>query len=273
MRYSANVSILYKEYPFVERFARARDAGFSAVEFWWPSGEDLAAVERAIKESGLQVVLLNFDAGDMPAGDRGLVSDPKRRAQFRENVPIALGLADRLGCRQLNALLGLRLPELGLHEQLDLARDNVVWAAVQAAPQGAVINIEAVNTFENGPYLLHTTKHTAEFVKSVGRENVKLQYDAYHMQRMEGNIVATLREHIGAIGHVQIADSPGRGEPGTGEIYYPYVFQQLEELGYAGYVGLEYKPSGASTDEGLGWLPREARGDDLGSDALRIYQA
>lgn len=272
MRFTANISMLFKEYPLTERFARARDAGFAAVELWWPSGEDLTAVERAIVESGIAVTGLNFDAGDMPAGDRGLLSDPARQNVFRENVPVALDLARRIGCEKLNALVGVRQPAISLEEQLSLARENVGWAADQAAPQGAIILIEAVNTYENGAYILSTTPQAAEFIRAVGRPNVKLQYDYYHMQRMEGNLVANVREYIGDIAHVQIADSPGRGEPGTGEIYYSYVFEQLEALGYAGYVGLEYKPSTGNTEESLGWLPREARGADVKAASLNIYR-
>lgn len=203
MRFSLNVSILFQESPFLERFAQARAAGFSAVEFWWPSGEDLAEVERAVAEAGLEVALINFDAGDMGAGDRGLLSDPERQSVFRSNVPVALALAERLRCTRLNALVGVQLPNVPRVDQLALARENVSWAADQAAGQGASVLIEAVNTFENGPYLLHATSQAAEFVRSVGRDNVKLQYDVYHMQRMEGNIVATLHEHIGEIAHVQ----------------------------------------------------------------------
>ena len=270
MKYCVNISILFKEVPLLERFGRAADAGFSAVEFWWPSGEDLGEVEAAIKDAGLEVVLFNFDAGDMPGGDRGLLSDPERVARFRENVPVALELAERLGCRKLNALMGHRLEGIGREEQFGLARDSIGWAADLAAQHSAVIMIEAVNTFENGPYLLHTTKDAAEFVRSVGRENVELQYDVYHMQRMEGNLVANLREHIGMIGHVQVADSPGRGEPGTGEIHYPYVLAQLEELGYGGYVGLEYNPTTETTAESLSWLPKELRGSDGSVKDLKL---
>lgn len=270
MRFTANISLLFKEYPLVERFARAKAAGFSAVELWWPSGEDLAAVERAAVDAGIQVTGLNFDAGDMPAGDRGLVSDPQRVTQFRENVPVALGLANRWGCRMLNALMGLRLPAIGLDEQMELARENVAWAADQAASQGAIILIEAVNTIENGPYLLGSTKQAAEFVRSVGRENVKLQHDIYHMQRMEGNLVATLREFLPEIAHIQVADSPARGEPGTGEINYPYLFRQLEELGYQGYIGLEYKPTAGNTEESLCWLPRAGRGGEIRAGDLAL---
>jgi hydroxypyruvate isomerase len=259
MRFAVNVSILFKEVPFLERFARARAAGFGAVEFWWPAGEDLDAVRAAVGDAALEVALINFDAGDMPAGDRGLVSDPGRAQQFRDNVPVALELAQSVGCRRLNALAGLELAPERREEQLDLARENVGWAADRAAAAGAEVLIEAVNTWENGPYLLHTTRAASAFVHSLGRPNVKLQYDAYHMQRMEGNLVATLREHIGEIAHVQVADSPGRGEPGTGEINYPYVLGALEELGYDGYVGLEYNPTTTATEDSFGWLPEPVR--------------
>jgi hydroxypyruvate isomerase len=270
MRFCANVSILFKEVPFLERFGRAREAGFGAVEFWWPSGEDLGEVEGAVRDAGLTVALFNFDAGDMPGGDRGLVSDPERQEQFRENVPVALELAGRLGCQRLNALVGLELPGLSREEQFGLARENVRYAADRARESGVEVLVEAVNTFENGPYLLYTTEGAAEFVESVGRQNVKLQYDVYHMQRMEGNIVATLREHIGEIGHVQVADSPGRGEPGTGEINYPYVLGELEALGYDGYVGLEYNPTTQTTEESLAWLPKEARAGDVSVKDLNL---
>lgn len=273
MRFCANLSLLFHEHPLIERFARARDAGFSAVELWWPSGENLGDVERAAVGAGLDVVLVNFDAGDMRRGDRGLLSDPSRHTTFRGNVPIALELAERLGCTQLNALVGVQLPGHTRDDQLALARDNVTWAAEQAAARGATILIEAVNTIENGPYLLHTTKQAAAFVRSVARGNVRLQYDVYHMQRMEGNIVATLRDHIGEIAHVQIADSPGRGEPGTGEIRFPYIFEQLEALNYQGYVGLEYRPSSGNTEESLRWLPEPARGAAVAASSLASIDA
>jgi hydroxypyruvate isomerase len=272
MRFSANVSILFPNTPFVERFARAKAAGFSAVEFWWPSGEDLAKVEAAIHAAELKVVLINFDAGNMPAGDRGLLSNPERDDEFRANVPVALAFAERLGCKKLNALVGVQLPNHSRDEQLKLARQNIGWVADQAAAQGATIMIEAVNTIENGPYLLHTTAQAADFIREVGRPNVKLQYDAYHMQRMEGNLVATMRAHADGIAHVQLADSPGRGEPGTGEIHFSYVLKELEALGYEGYVGLEYKASGGGerAEESYEWLPLEGRSGDVPVSALKL---
>jgi hydroxypyruvate isomerase len=173
-------------------------------------------------------------------------------------------------CPRLNALVGLELDGMDRDEQLALAADNVGWAADQAAEHGVEVMIEAVNTFENGPYLLPTTSAAADFVERVGRKNLKLQYDAYHMQRMEGNIVATLRDHIGMITHVQVADSPDRGEPGSGELNYRYIFAALAELPYDGWVGLEYKPTTETTEESLAWLPKDKRGGEVGVEDLNL---
>ena len=270
MRFCPNLSMLFKEVDFVERFSRAADAGFAGVEFWWPSGEDLDQVKAAIKDSGVEVALFNFDAGDMPNGDRGLASDPDRKEQFRDNVPMALELARSVGCPRLNALVGLELDGMDRDEQLALAADNVGWAADQVAEHGIEVMIEAVNTFENGPYLLSTTSAAADFIERVGRENVKLQYDAYHMQRMEGNVVATMRDRIGGIAHIQVADSPDRGEPGSGELNYRYIFSALGELPYDGWVGLEYKPTTTATEDSFAWLRKEKRGGDVGVEDLNL---
>jgi hydroxypyruvate isomerase len=254
VRFSANLSFLFKAAPFAERFVRARDAGFKGVEFMWPGVEEVPAIEPAVAETGLEVALFNFDAGDMAAGDRGLLSDPDRAERFRANVPVALELAAKLGCTRLNALVGVRLPELELEAQLELARQNVTWAAEQAQVQGASIMIEAVNTFDNGPYLLDTTAKAVKFLDAVRADNVALQYDVYHMQRMEGNLSDTIERVMPRIGHVQIADPPRRTEPGTGEINYGYILDLLERSGYAGWVGLEYNPSTPTTEESLGWI-------------------
>ena len=155
-------------------------------------------------------------------------------------------------------------------EQLDLARENVGWAAGLAAEYGVEVLVEAVNTFENGAYLLYRTDDAAKLVASVGKANVKLQHDFYHMQRMEGNLSVTLRRHIERIGHVQVADSPGRGEPGTGEIRYPYLFGVLEELGYDGYVGLEYNPTTERTEDSFAWIPEGLRGGEVRVEDLRL---
>jgi hydroxypyruvate isomerase len=254
MRFSANLSFLFKDAPFIERFDRARSAGFAGVEFMWPGIDELDAVERAVADTGLEVALFNFAAGDMAAGDRGLASDPDRRAEFRENVPVALDLARRIRCTRLNALVGVRRPELELETQLELARDNVAWAAEQASGQGASIMIEAVNSYENGPYLLDTSAKAIGFLDAVAAHNAALQYDVYHMQRMEGNLAGTITRLLPRIGHVQIADPPSRSEPGTGEVNYRFVLDLLERSAYGGWVGLEYNPSTPTTEESLGWM-------------------
>jgi hydroxypyruvate isomerase len=259
-RFAANVSILFAEHPFLDRFDAAARAGFDAVEFWWPAGEDLDAVVAAVRDAGLAVVLINFDGGDLAAGDRGLLNDPVRAPRFRDNVPVALDLARAVGCTQLNALAGLEHPETPRDEQLARARSNFAYAARAAAPYGMRVLLEAINTHDNGPYLVHRTADAHAFLQAVGEPNVALQYDVFHMQRMEGDLTATLRAYAGEIAHVQIADSPGRGEPGTGEIRFEHLFTVLDTLGYTGHVGLEYVPTTATTEESLGWLPRAARG-------------
>ncbi len=259
MRFDVNLSILFTEVPFLERFARARDAGFDSVEFWWPRGEDPAAVAAAVKDADLDVVGINFDAGDMPGGDRGLISDPERQEEFRANVPVALELAHQVDAKALNALAGHWKDGLEPEQQLEIARENVRFAADAAKDQGALVLIEAVNTFENGPYLFARVPESLEFIQSVGRDNVAFQFDFYHLQRMQGNVVADFEKHVDAIAHVQIADSPGRGQPGTGELNFDYIFSRIEASSYGGYVGLEYKPADGDTESSLSWLPRERR--------------
>lgn len=259
MRFDLNVSILLKEYTFLERFDQAARLGFEAVEFWWPRGEDLDVLARRIADAGLKVALFNFDAGDMGAGDRGLLNDPERQAQFRANVPVAIELAQRLGCTRMNALAGHWREGEEPEAQLDRVRENLRWAAEQAQSAGITVLVESLNRWENGPYLFTNTPDTLAFLASVGAPNLKYQYDIYHMQRMEGNITATLRTHVDHIGHIQVADSPHRHQPGTGELNFRYLFQVIEESGYDGWIGLEYNPMG-STEESLNWLPPGRRG-------------
>lgn len=254
MKFAANLSLLWSDAPLPERLAKARVAGFDAVELWWPGLDDAEHLPELTRSADVRLVALNFDAGDMAAGDRGLVSSPTRFEEFRRNVPLALEIAEACGCKQLNALLGLRLAQHSLEEQLQWARENVAWAADQAAAQGATILIEAVNTFDNGPYLITNTAASAEFVQSIGRPNVRLLYDVFHMQRMEGNITTTLDRYWELIAHIQVADVPARNEPGTGEINYPFVFEHLARRGFGGYIGLEYRASTGRPEDSFGWL-------------------
>lgn len=269
MRFSANISTMYKEVPFLERFRLAAEAGFRAVEFWWPT-DDLSDVRTAVDETGLEVALFNFDGGDMPAGERGLLSNPDTIDRFKENVPVALDVAAHFRCRKLNLLVGMALPHTSRDEQLQLAWENVRWAADQSADANVLILIEALNTLELPGYLLDNTLDAVAFIESVDRPNVRLQYDVYHMQRMEGNLAANLRKYFPRIGHIQIADSPDRGQPGTGEINYRYILQLIDDLGYDGYIGLEYLPPTASTEASLDWLPRELRGSNVQASSLQL---
>jgi hydroxypyruvate isomerase len=259
LHFDLNVSILLREYPFLERFDHAARLGFRAVEFWWPAGEDLDAVARRIRDAGLRVAAFNFDAGDMPAGERGLLNDPEREAQFRANVPVALDLAQRVGCARLNALAGKWRAVEAREAQLERARENLHWAAEAARPAGVTVLVEALNSWENAGYLFMNTPDTLAFLESTGVPNVAYLFDMYHMQRMEGNLSATLRAHVARIGHIQIADAPDRHQPGTGELNFRHLFREIESSGYTGHVGLEYNPLGTS-EESLAWLPPEHRG-------------
>jgi hydroxypyruvate isomerase len=225
-----------------------------AVELWWPGAGAAESLPWLTARWKLRLALLNFDAGDMAAGDRGLAADPRRREQLRAGLPAALQVARACGCERLNLLIGLRQRRYSLGEQLACARDNVAWAADQAAEAGCEVMIEAINPMDNGPYLLTTTAAAATFAGEVARPNVRLQYDAYHMQRMEGDLTATLDEYWQLISHIQIADVPGRHEPGTGEINYRFVLDHLARKGYQGAVGLEYRPSTGRAEDSFGWL-------------------
>ena len=259
LRFAPNLSLLWKDLPLPERFERAARAGFGAVELWWPGPADAELLPGLTARWGLDLALLNFDAGDMAAGERGLAADPARRDQLRANVPAALRIARDCGCTRLNLLAGQRQPRYSLQQQLECAAQNVAWAADQAVAAGCTVLIEAVNTIENGPYLLATTRASADFITGVGRPNVRLQYDAYHMQRMEGDLATTMAAHWPLISHIQIADVPGRGEPGTGEINYRFLLDYIDQLGYEGYIGLEYRPSGGTPEDSLGWLEELGR--------------
>ncbi len=254
MLFAANLSILWPELPLPERFERAALAGFGAVELWWPGAADAESVPGLAARWNLRVVLLNFDGGDTAAGERGLAADPGRREHLRDHVPAALRIARACGCPRLNLLIGLRQERYSLDQQLACARDNVAWAADLAARAGRQIMIEAVNPADNGPYLLTTTAAAAGFIGQVARDNVRLQYDVYHMQRTEGDLCATLDAYWPLIGHIQIADVPGRHEPGTGEINYPFVLDHIARKGYQGAVSLEYRPSTGRAEDSFGWL-------------------
>jgi hydroxypyruvate isomerase len=259
LQFDVNISILLKEVPFLERFERAASLGFGTVECWWPGEENLAAVAERLGTTGLKVALMNFDAGNMAGGERGFLNDASRQQWFRSHVPRALDFARQIGCPQLNALVGNNLLGESREAQLELVHENLAWAADRAAENGLAVVVEALNSFENPRYLLTSTQETLQLLAGVNRPNLKYQYDIYHMQRMEGNLIDTLRKNIGRMGHIQVADSPDRHEPGTGEIQYAHVLAALDALGYQGYVGLEYNPA-TSSEASFSWLPANRRG-------------
>ena len=259
LRFDVNISFLLKEVPFLERFERAASLGFSAVEFPWPGDDNLDAVTQQVSVTGLKVVLMNFDAGNMAGGERGFLNDENREEWLHAHVPRAIEFAVQIGCPRLNALVGNSIPGKSREEQFDQVRENLAWIADHAATAGIGIVVEALNSFESPNYLLTNTHDTLKLLSEVNRPNLKYQYDMYHMQRMEENLIAPLREQIGWIGHIQIADSPERHEPGTGEIHFARVLEALDVLGYQGYVGLEYHPT-RSSEESFAWLPADRRG-------------
>jgi hydroxypyruvate isomerase len=265
LRFDVNISSLLKEVPFLKRFERAARLGFSAIEFPWPGDENLAAIEEQVHDTGLKVVLMNIDAGDLAHGERGFLNDSSRKEWVLARASKAIEFAKQLGCPRLNALVGNSIPVRSLEEQFDQIRENLAWIADLASMAGIEIVVEALNSFESPNYLLTNTRDALALLSEVNRPNLKYQYDMYHMQRMEGNVIATLRAHIGWIGHIQIADAPERHEPGTGEIHFPHVLTALDNLGYQSYIGLEYNPT-RSSEESFAWLPPDRRGEIAVSD-------
>lgn len=253
-RFSANLSFLYQELPFLERFAAAARSGFRGVEFHFPYEWPADQVARAAREAGVEVVLFNFPAGDWAAGERGLGCLPGRVAEFRAGVARALDYARVLGCRQINCLAGIAPAEAAAGELFDTLVDNLRHAADAAAAHGIRVLAEPLNTVDTPGFFLKHTAQAATLMEAVGRDNAFIQYDIYHAQVMEGDLARTLARHLPRIGHIQFADNPGRGEPGSGEINFPWLFAEIDRLGYAGWVGAEYRPHGADTESGLGWL-------------------
>jgi hydroxypyruvate isomerase len=266
LHYDVNLSILFTELPLLERPAAAAAAGFTAVEFWWPF--DVAVPEdsevdrfaAAVEDAGVQLVGLNFFAGDMPGGDRGLVSWPARSTEFRDNIHITLALGARLGCTVFNALYGNRVDDATPEKQDELAAENLALAAKAAAGQGAVVLLEPVSGAPRYPLLTAADAVAVmdRVERASGADNLRLLFDLYHLTVNGDDVLAAIDAYSSRIGHVQIADAPGRNEPGTGEIDIDGQLAALADAGYRGFVGLEYKPSGSSADS-LDWLPRDRR--------------
>jgi hydroxypyruvate isomerase len=254
-RFAANLTMLYNELPFLERFGAAARDGFEAVEFLFPYAFDAAAVATAAHSAGVRIVLHNLPGGDWDAGERGIACLPDRVDEFRTGVERAIEYAAALGVPQLNCLAG-KLPADADAARRTL-RDNLRWAAPRLAAHGIRLLLEPINGYDIPGFAVQRSAQAIELLDEVADANVYLQYDIYHMQRMEGELAATLERLLERIAHIQLADNPGRHEPGTGEINYPFLFRHLDRIGYTGWIGCEYKPS-TTTSAGLGWM-RDAR--------------
>ena len=252
-RFAANLSMLYTDSTVIERFERAASAGFKAAEYLFPYEDDLSAIADVLDRTGMEYILFNLPAGNFAAGDRGLANDPDRVEEFKAGVARAIEIAGKLGVPKINCLVGRTLPNVDRDLQIETVRVNLDYAASEMSKVDILQVFEPLNPFDAPGFLISTPSQGFALQKEIAHANLKLEYDIYHAQRIEGNLVKTITENIGAIGHVQIADSPSRNEPGSGEINYPFVLAALDAAGYDGWVGLEYKPKGG-TDESLGWL-------------------
>jgi len=252
-RFAANLTMLFNERPFLERFAAAAQAGFSGVEYLFPYDFDAQALAAELKTHGLVQVLHNLPAGDWAKGERGIAVLPGREEEFRAGVDRAIRYATALGCRQVNCLAGLAPAGEDPKRLEDRLVANLAFAAAKLKNHGIKLLVEPINTRDMPGFFLNRSEQALALIDKVGSDNLFLQYDIYHMQRMEGELAATIERHLPRIAHIQLADNPGRGEPGTGEINYPFLFGRLDKIGYAGWVGCEYKPK-TGTVEGLGWL-------------------
>ncbi|MEW2120797.1 TIM barrel protein [Streptomyces sp. NPDC005474] len=270
-RFNVNLSILFTELPLLERPAAARAAGFTAVELWWPwldsptpHRSELDSLRAAIRDAGVRLTGLNFYAGQLPGPDRGALSVPGEESErFRANIEVAAGLAESLGCGALNALYGNRVDGVDAAEQDALALENLVSAARAADRIGAVLLVEALNKVESPRYPLVSAPAAVAVVDKVneatGLGNARFLMDLYHLSMNGEDIPSVIDRFAAKTGHVQIADNPRRGAPGTGTLPLAAHLDQLREAGYDGRVGLEYKPGDRPSAEAFDWLPREAR--------------
>ncbi|MCK7542554.1 hydroxypyruvate isomerase [Marinobacter bryozoorum] len=253
-RFAANLTLLFNEVPFEDRFAAARAAGFTGVEYLFPYAWPETLLAGKLRENGLTQVLFNLPPGDWDAGERGIAGLPGREEEFRQGVDQAIRYARALDCKQLNCLAGLAPAGADPEQLWSTLRENVGWAAERLAQEGITLCLEAINSRVDMPgFLLDTSDKVLRLMDEAGADNVRLQYDLYHMQIMEGDLIRSLQRLMPRIGHIQFADNPGRHEPGTGEINFRSIFQALDDAGYTGWVSAEYRPKGR-TEGGLGWL-------------------
>ena len=256
-KFAANLTMLYNEVPFLDRFALAARDGFEAVEFLFPYAWPAAELRRRLDDNGLKLVLHNLPAGDWDGGERGIAILPDRVAEFRAGVAKAIEYARTLGAPQLNCLAGKTPAGVADAVLRNTLIENLRYAAGEFKRAGLKLLVEPINTYDIPGFYLSRSAQTIEVLDEVGADNAFLQYDIYHMQRMEGELAATMQKLLPRIAHLQLADNPGRNEPGTGEIDYAFLFKHLDRIGYSGWIGCEYKPA-ADTSAGLGWRQRLA---------------
>ena len=263
-KFAANLTMLFTELPFLDRFGAAARAGFSAVEFLFPYEFDKTQLAGLLKQHALTLVLHNLPAGNWAAGERGIACNPDRVDEFRAGVGKAIDYARALHCPRLNCLAGIApagVPEDELHRILV---DNLRYASGMLAEAGIELLLEPINTRDIPGFAVSRTDKALSLIDAAGGKNIKLQYDIYHAQVMEGDLARTIERLLDRIGHIQLADNPGRNEPGTGEINFAYLLRRIDELGYGGWIGCEYKPK-TTAEAGLGWISafrREAVRED-----------
>jgi hydroxypyruvate isomerase len=252
-KFSANLTMMFNELDFPARFAAASEAGFRGVEFLFPYAYDKTQLMDLLFGNGLQMVLFNMPPGDWNTGDRGMTCDPARTAEFQDNIGKAVDYALTLGCSQIHAMAGIMPGGVSEDKMWDTYVANLKFAAAELKKHGLKLLIEAINTRDMPGYFLNRTCQALDAVDEVAADNLSLQYDIYHMQIMEGDLSYTIETNLPLIAHMQMADTPGRHEPGTGEINYSFLFDFIDKLGYKGWIGCEYKPLGA-TAAGLNWF-------------------
>jgi hydroxypyruvate isomerase len=252
-QFAANLTMLFNESPFMDRFEKAAQSGFQAVEFLFPYAFSAQEIKKKLEQNKLQLVLHNLPAGDWDAGERGIACLPDRVAEFEAGVTKAIEYANELGVKQINCLAG----KIPAGANIDLLRktfiSNLKYASAELKKANIKLLIEPINTYDIPGFYLSRTQQAVEILNEVGSDNLFIQYDIYHAQRMEGELCKTLEANLSNIAHIQLADNPGRNEPGTGEINYVHLFQFIDRIGYKGWIGCEYKPA-SNTEAGLGWI-------------------
>ena len=252
-RFAANLTMLFNEVDFLDRFAAAASAGFKGVEYLFPYAYPKDELAERLRAHDLVQALHNLPCGDWDAGDRGIACHPDRTGEFQDGVGQAIDYAAALGCTRLNCLAGIAPAGAAPDRLRETFVANLRFAAAALAEAAITLVTEPINTRDIPGFYLCRSDQALAIIDEVGAPNLALQYDVYHMQIMEGDLAPTIERHLDRIAHVQIADTPGRHEPGTGEINYPFLFDHLDRLGYEGWIGCEYKPAAGTTD-GLGWV-------------------